>query len=128
MNGGVQGVPANPFIELLEIEFIRVEPGQAETRLKIASKHLNPWNYVHGGVFAAMADATMGASIRGLAKVFTTVGINLNYIKPVREGEEITCRGSVVHAGSRIIQTQAVMTVETRLVATASATFYVLDS
>jgi len=129
MGGGTCDLPrANPFIELLDIEFIHIEPGEAETRLKVASKHLNPWNYLHGGVFAALADTTMGAAVRSSADVYTTTNLVLNYIRPVKEGEEIICRGKVVYPGSRLIHAQATMMVGSQLVATASATFYVLNS
>ncbi|GFN22492.1 PaaI family thioesterase [Thermanaeromonas sp. C210] len=128
MDGSAAGFPrTNPFIELLDIEFVRIEPGQAETRLKVARKHLNPWNYLHGGVFAALADTTMGAAVRSSAKVYTTTNLDLHYIKPVKEGEEVICRGKVIHPGNHIIHAEAVMMVGTRVVATASATFYVLN-
>ncbi|MGB9859453.1 MAG: PaaI family thioesterase [Moorellaceae bacterium] len=116
----------NPFIEMLGIEFIHFKPRLSEAKLKVEYKHLNPWNNLHGGVFAALADTVMGAAVRATGKLAVTVNLVLNYLQPVKEGEEILCQGKVIYEGKNIIHAEAVMTVESRLVGRATGVFYVV--
>jgi uncharacterized protein (TIGR00369 family) len=85
---------------------------------------------VHGGVYAALADNAMGGAITGLmgsGKTFTTVDLHIRYLRPIKSGV-ISARATVVKAGRRVIQAECAMQGDDgKLVATATASFFVVE-
>ena len=115
--------------------FLRMEinpdgAGGATGELVIDAVHRNPYGIVHGGVYAALADNTMGGAITGLmgiGKTFTTVDLHIRYLRPIKSGV-ISARATVVKAGRRVIQAECTMQGDDgKLVATATASFFVVE-
>jgi len=104
--------------------------GGATGELVIDDVHRNPYGIVHGGVYAALADNAMGGAITGLmgsGRAFTTVDLHVRYLRPIREGT-IFARASVVKPGRRVIQAECTMEgIDGKLVATATASFFVVE-
>lgn len=120
-------LPDNPFAELVGIEIVGVEPGRSLVSLKVLPKHLNPWQTLHGGVYAALADLAMGIAVRSLGKMAVTLNLQVGYLKPVAAGQVVECRGMVIHSGERIVVTEARMAVADQPVATAGGIFYITE-
>ena len=50
-------VNRSPFFELLSMKIVDVGPGFSVVEIELSQKHLQPFGFVHGGVFAAIVDA-----------------------------------------------------------------------
>ncbi len=80
------------------------EPGQATVHLPIHDKLHNPMGRVHGGVYAVLADASMGIAFgRTLdeGQDFATLDLHIHFIRAVR-GPMLTARATVRQRGLRI--------------------------
>lgn len=115
--------------------FLRMEinpdgAGGATGELVIDAVHRNPYGIVHGAVYAALADNAMGGAVTGLmgtTKTFTTVDLHVRYLRPLREGT-ISAHAKVVKPGRRLIQVECSMQGDDgKLVATATASFFVVE-
>ena len=85
-------------------------PGDIRYELKIKPHHLTAPESVHGGVTAALMDATMGLAALSYAvtkgNLCATVEFKLNYLQQVRPGTILVSTGKVKHTGGRIIVSQ----------------------
>ena len=88
----------------LGIEPLEIEPGRARGRLVVDQRHLHPGGYVHGGVWAALADTVAAwGTLRNLPPGydFTTLELKLNVFAAGRPGDELVATASPKHVGSR---------------------------
>lgn len=97
--------------------------------LTVTEEMINPNGVLHGAVTYALADTGMGlAAYRTLepGQYTATVEMKINYVRPVVEGRIVaTCR--VLHRGRTLILTIAeVHDEQGRLVASATATYFVI--
>lgn len=118
----------NHFRETLGMELVSVEEGKCEYHLTIKKRHLATPVAAHGGVVAALVDATMG--VTALSKVIdndrvvSTVELKVSYLKPVLENDELRCIGEVLNTGNRLIYVEcSVLNQRDQLVARANGTF-----
>jgi uncharacterized protein (TIGR00369 family) len=83
------------------------EPGQAEYRMVIGPAHLSSPGVAHGGVLAGLMDAVLGAAALTLAftvgELVSTVEFKINYLHPVRLGDELRAVAQVDHAGKSLV-------------------------
>lgn len=118
----------NNFRATIGIEVVSVEMGSAVLALPVRDHLLQTSKFVHGGVLAVMIDAVIGTAVRsvlpGGAKA-VTAEMNINFIRPVKEGT-IYARGRVVHRGASLFVGSAdIEDAEGKLLATGRATFFV---
>ncbi len=82
-------------------------PGVAVYRMTVEEKHLSSPGTCHGGVVAGLMDAALGAAALSLAftreELVATVEFKINYFRPVRLGDVLVARGTVEHAGQRLL-------------------------
>jgi uncharacterized protein (TIGR00369 family) len=82
-------------------------PGQAEYRMVIRPEHLSSPGVAHGGVLAGLMDAVLGAAALSLAfttgELVSTVEFKLNFLHPVRLGDELRATAQVDHAGKSLV-------------------------
>jgi uncharacterized protein (TIGR00369 family) len=103
------------------------EPGKAEYRMVIRPEHLSSPGAAHGGVLAGLMDAVLGAAALTLAftagELVSTVEFKINYLHPVRLGDELRAVAQVDHAGKSLLVSSGVIyrqnTGETNAVAVA---------
>jgi len=87
------------------------KPGHIFYKIKILEKHLSSPETCHGGVLAALMDATLGTA--ALTYAFTqdmlcsTVEFKLNYYAPVQFGDELIGEGKIDFTGKRLVCTSA---------------------
>jgi uncharacterized protein (TIGR00369 family) len=120
-----------PFARWMGIELASIDEGSAEFRLRMEPHHRNPGGIAHGGVIASMLDAAIGLALRtkmGTSSTHVTVQLQVNYLKPIREGAMIA-RGTAVYGGSRMGYGEGTLLDENGTVlARANATFLVVAS
>ena len=88
----------------LGIEPVDISAERARARLLVDHRHLHPGGFVHGGVWAALADTTAAwGTLRNLAPGhdFTTVELKLNVFAAGRPGDELLATALPRHLGSR---------------------------
>lgn len=107
----------NNFIELFKsinkydidnaMTFEIVSPGHINYKMTIQEKHLSSPNTAHGAAIAGFMDCVLGLSALSEAitkdNLTSTVEFKINYIKPVKLGEELIGSGNVVHKGKSLI-------------------------
>ncbi len=87
------------------------EPGSITYKMTIQDKHLSSPDTAHGAVLAGFMDCVLGLSALSQAVIqgnlTSTVEFKINYVRPVKLGEEITGTGKVVHKGKSLIISSA---------------------
>ncbi|GAB4368457.1 MAG: PaaI family thioesterase [Bryobacter sp.] len=115
--------------DLLGMEVVRVEAGEAEIYMNVNSQMFNPFGTVHGGILCDLADMAMGTAFfttleagEGLA----TVELKINFLRPAREGR-LQAVAKVVHRGRLMGLVECeVKNEEGKLVAKANSTCMVV--
>jgi uncharacterized protein (TIGR00369 family) len=104
------------------------EPGSITYKMTIQDKHLSSPDTAHGAVLAGFMDCVLGLSALSQAVIqgnlTSTVEFKINYVRPVKLGEEITGTGKVVHQGkSLIISSAEVRNAKGEMIALGQGTF-----
>lgn len=91
---------------LMNMRLVEVEEGRAVFAVEPDERHYNGLGIAHGGLAATLLDSALGCAINTLmpaGRVFTTLEMKLNYVRPMRrETGEVRCEADVLHAGSRV--------------------------
>ncbi len=101
----------NNFGRLIEMDFELFNPGELEYKIKITEDHLATPYAAHGGVVSALMDSVLGISALSMVctddKIVSTVEMKLNFLAPVRLGDQLTGTAIVLSKGNRIVVTEA---------------------
>jgi uncharacterized protein (TIGR00369 family) len=96
-------VPPPGFAITLGIEPTAFSEGRAIFALTPGPEHLNPLGAVHGGIVSTLLDSAMGCAVHttlGPGETFTTLDLDVRFVRPVRAGQGlVTAEATVVHAG-----------------------------
>jgi uncharacterized protein (TIGR00369 family) len=132
MRGFLSGtLPAPPFMELLGIRIVSVEPGSVAFEFEPAEFMYSPLGNVHGGIVTVLLDTAMGCSFHTTLPVgvgYTTLELKVNFTRPVTaESGTLRAEGNVLHAGSRVATADArLFDRDKRLHAHATSTLLIL--
>jgi 1,4-dihydroxy-2-naphthoyl-CoA hydrolase len=88
----------------LGIEPLEISRERSLARLLVDERHLHPGGYVHGGVWAALADtAAAWGTLRNLppGHDFTTAELKLNVFAAAGPGDELVATAEPRHIGRR---------------------------
>ncbi len=114
-----------PIGQLIGLEVQPSEAGEAVVFLNVDQRMHNPMGFVHGGVIALLADATMGIAFgRTLDDQhgFATIEAKTNFLRPVKKSR-LRATAWLVSRGLRIGFVEArIVDGQERLIATASCT------
>jgi uncharacterized protein (TIGR00369 family) len=114
-----------PVAELIGLEAMRLEDGEAIMELEAGEQHSNPMGTIHGGILCDLADAAMGMAYFSQleqGESFTTLELKINYLRPFWTGRLIA-HGRVVHRGKTVGMTECeVVDDQGRLIAKATST------
>jgi uncharacterized protein (TIGR00369 family) len=98
--------PRTAMGELLNLQLLEVDPGRVVFGTTATPAVYNTVGIAHGGFTATLLDSALGCAINTLAtppKVFTTVELKINYIRPIAaETGPLRCEAHVLHVGSRV--------------------------
>jgi len=104
-------------------------PGSITYKMTIQDKHLSSPNTAHGATIAGFMDCVLGLSALSEAitrdNLTSTVEFKINYIRPVKLGEELIGTGQVVHKGKSLMISQGEIRISgtNELVAMGQGTF-----
>ena len=88
--------------ETLGFEFSRADGEEARGSVTVDERHLQPFGIVHGGVYAALAEAmaSMGTFIgTGGDKFVAGLSNHTSFLRPVQAGDTVTAVGRPKHRG-----------------------------
>jgi 1,4-dihydroxy-2-naphthoyl-CoA hydrolase len=101
----VNAYTKNTIIELLGIEFTKVETGYLEATMPVDTRTHQPYGILHGGASVVLAETlgSFGSHIAVDSEKFNSVGVevNCNHIRSKREGI-VTGKAKAVHLGRKI--------------------------
>ncbi|HEX4888094.1 MAG TPA: PaaI family thioesterase [Luteibaculaceae bacterium] len=90
-----------------------IQPGEVEYRMQVKDEHQSGPGVAHGGLVAGFMDAVIGvAALSSVVDEFmlvSTVEFKINFLKPVKIGQEIVGMGKVDSKGQRIIVSSGVI-------------------
>jgi uncharacterized protein (TIGR00369 family) len=111
-----QLVNTSPYFDLLSMKISKVGAGFSELEIDLAQKHLQPFGFVHGGVFASIIDAAAFWSIfyeiESQDTGVTTVDLKLNYLAPsvsgklIAKGRQIKLGRTLGYADAKVTDTE----------------------
>jgi len=104
-----------PYFELLSMQIKDVGPGFSVLQIDLAQKHLQPFGFVYGGVFASIIDAAafwaVFYEIEDQNTGVTTFDLKLNYLAPAVSGQLIA-KGRQIKLGKTLGYAEAQVTAE----------------
>jgi len=113
-----------PHFKSLGLKLIYLGPGTAGINMQTDPNHATPTGFLHGGMIAALADNAMGLAVVTLGNSCLTVGMNINFIAPVKASEELIAKGQVVSAGKSVVVSEAsIFDRKHRLIARSRGTY-----
>ena len=123
-------VNRSPFFELLSMKIIDIGPGFSVVEIELSQKHLQPFGFVHGGVFASIVDAAafwaVFYQIENQNAGATTVDVKLNYLAPAVSGKLIA-KGRQIKLGKTLGYAEAEVSTESgKLLAHGTSTLILL--
>ena len=65
----------------------------------------NPMGFVHGGFVGVMVDDIAGMAVSSMLpdwRAFPTASLHVDFLRGIRVGDNVCCRGTVVRAGRRL--------------------------
>jgi uncharacterized protein (TIGR00369 family) len=122
----------SPYFELQSMKLVGVGTGFSRLEIALGKKHLQPFGFVHGGVFASIIDAacfwSIFCSIEDQRYGATTVDLKLNYLAPAVSGKLIA-EGKQIKLGKTLGYSEArVSDGEGRLLAHGTSTLMILPN
>ncbi len=104
-------LPPPPFMQLLGIRIVSVEPSTVAFEFDPAEFMYSPLGNVHGGIVTVLLDTAMGCSFHTTLSAgtgYTTLELKVNFLKPVTaKAGTLRAEGHVIHAGSRVATADA---------------------
>jgi uncharacterized protein (TIGR00369 family) len=118
-----------PFVELLGLELISFEGGQAEIALSLRDELTNNWSVLHGGALMTLLDVVMAHAARspnqpGIAESHgvVTVEMKTTFMRPGLG--RVVAKGRIVHRSASMAFCEASLFDEAgAIVAQATGTF-----
>ncbi len=119
---------SNNFGDLLGISFQILEKGKVEYKAKIKKEHLATIKAVHGGLIASLCDGALGIAALSCVvenqQVVATIEMNIKYLKPAFEGDELIAKAEVISAGKRILVSECkIFNQKNEIIAVSSGIF-----
>jgi acyl-CoA thioesterase len=120
--------PGGAFAQVLGVQFTDFADGRCTASLEVRPHLLNPHQIAHGGVTYALADFACGGAVSSAlgAPRVVTQDMQIRYHGPARPGL-ITAQATVIYHGRRTLTAECRVTQNGVLVASATATFAILN-
>ncbi len=123
-------INCSPYFDLLSMTISEAGLGFSLLEIHLAPKHLQPFGFVHGGVFASIIDAAafwaIFYEIEDQNAAATSVDLKLNYLAPAVSGKLIA-KGSRIKLGKTLGYAEATVTDDNgKLLAHGTSTLMIL--
>jgi len=121
----------SPMAQLVSLRIEDVEHNKVLLVATPAGFHYNSVGTVHGGFAATVVDFATGFATATLCRVgygWTTIELKVNFVRPITSSTgAVSCSGEIVHAGSKIVTSQArLVDKDAKLLAHGTATCLLL--
>lgn len=90
------------FINNLDLEFTQMDENVVIGRIPFATKFLNPYGTMHGGLLYALADTVAGSLACLCGRMCTTVDGHLTYLRPAADTEYVYCKATLIRSGMHL--------------------------
>ena len=109
--------------------FRTISKDEYEFKTTIKENHLNAAGITHGGFIAAFVDAGAGSAAHRVANqgVCVTISLELKFISAVKLGQELVGKTKIQKKTKSMIFLTCKLTVENKIVATASGIWKILN-
>ena len=109
--------------------FRTISKDEYEFKTTIKENHLNAAGITHGGFIAAFVDAGAGSAAHRAANqgVCVTISLELKFISAVKLGQELVGKTKIHKKTKSMIFLTCKLTVENKIVATASGIWKILN-
>ena len=109
--------------------FRAISKDEYEFKTTIKENHLNAAGITHGGFIAAFVDAGAGSAAHRTANqgVCVTISLELKFISAVKLGQELVGKTKIQKKTKSMIFLTCKLTVENKIVATASGIWKILN-
>jgi uncharacterized protein (TIGR00369 family) len=125
-------VPPPPFADITNVGPTLVERGRVTFEGTPSAQFNNHIGVVHGGWASLLLDTTMGCAVHTMLEAgyaYSTIALNVAFIKPVRALGTIRCEATVLHSGNRTASAEGrVFDSKGAFLAHGSATFFVFPA
>lgn len=108
----------------LHLQF-HIEDGKVHTFFTPREEHQSWPGVVHGGIISTILDETVGRTSFLVDMWAVTAKFDLQYLKPVPIGQEITVTGEIVNARSRTLEAKGEVRLADGTVAVTATGLYV---
>ena len=127
----VGDLPPPPFMQLLGIRILSVEPASVAFEFDPAEYMYSPLGNVHGGIVTVLLDSAMGCSLHTTLPAgigYITLELKVNFVKSVTAAAgTLRAEGHVIHSGSRVASADArLVDSKGKLYAHATSTLMIL--
>ncbi len=125
---GWQKVDAGAFVEIIGPLWRRRDNDRALCGLVVTGKHGNRGCLVHGGVLTTLLDTALGLASSDAqgGHQQATIGLNVQFLAPVRVGDFITVECEVVKATRTLMFMQGTLRAGENICATTQGTWKIL--
>ena len=79
--------------DFMQMELVSCAPGRAVMRMAVREPMLNGHKICHGGLIFTLADSTFAFACNSYNKVAVAAGCSIEFLKPGRLGDVLTCEG-----------------------------------
>ena len=79
--------------DFMGLDLVSCEPGRAVMRMTVRGEMLNGHEICHGGLIFTLADSTFAFACNSHNKVTVASGCSIEFLKPARAGDVLTCEG-----------------------------------
>ena len=125
----VENVNRSPYFSLISMEVKTIGWGESRLEVAVQEKHLQPFGFVHGGVYSSLVDAAAFWAVYPQIDEdlgMTTVEMKLNYLSPASDGRLIA-KGKGIRLGKTLCLGEALIENEDgHLLAHGTATMMIL--
>ena len=105
-----------------------LEQKTLEIRHIALAEEMNPLKTLHGGIMAWLLDSTMGTLANAWVMVPSpTLNLSVNFVSPIREGDEAVVRAKLVHVGRSTVSASSEILVNGKVCAAAVGSFFVTE-
>jgi acyl-CoA thioesterase len=87
------------FAEALGIQVLEAKDGYAKVTMKIEKTHTNALGFTHGGAIFSLADYAFAQACNFGDNVAVAVQVNINFLKPSVEGDNLMAEATRVSDG-----------------------------
>jgi acyl-coenzyme A thioesterase 13 len=81
-----------------------VAKGSIALKMTVQPQHTNPWQQLHGGVYALLMDETLGLAFAtaSMGAYYTTINLNVEHLYSANINEEIIAYGRIIRHGKKV--------------------------